>query len=207
MALTFYFSKGSSALAAHILLEEVGVAYDAVEISIAAGAHRTPAFLARSPKGRIPLLETPEGGLTETPAILEYIAETHPTLGLQPKDPVSRGQARALCAYLCATAHVAAAHRHRGVRWATLESSLKDMRAQVPQNLTACARLLEDTVAFDPWAMGARFTFCDPYVFQFYQWLAASDVDLSDFPKLTAHEAAMRARPATQRAMAVHGLS
>ena len=42
-------------LAAHILLEEVGAAYEAIEVSISGGEHRKPEFLDRNPKGRIPV--------------------------------------------------------------------------------------------------------------------------------------------------------
>ncbi|MFC6582904.1 glutathione S-transferase family protein [Sulfitobacter aestuariivivens] len=152
--LTFYFSKGSSALAAHILLIETGTAFTATEISIPNGDHRNTAFLRRNPKGRIPVLDTPDGLLTENPAILEYIAATHPEAGLLPKGPYPQARARALCAYLCATAHVAFAHLHRGARWASKEASLDDMRARVPDNLADCAAHLETDLPFSPGLWG-----------------------------------------------------
>ncbi len=202
--LTFYFSKGSSALAAHILLHEVGADYDAVEVSIAKGEHKTPEFLARNPKGRIPALGTPEGIITENPAILEHIAATHPQAGMQPKDAFARARARSLCAYLCATAHVASAHGRRGSRWASEEASLRDMRAMVPQNMAACAAFVEDDLAFGPWSIGADYSFADPYLFQFTRWLSNAGVEVEDYPKLAAHRRAILDRPATQAVLALH---
>ncbi|MBD3664711.1 glutathione S-transferase family protein [Sulfitobacter sp. TSTF-M16] len=204
--LTFYFSKGSSALAAHILLIETGTAFTATEISIPNGDHRNTAFLRRNPKGRIPVLDTPDGLLTENPAILEYIAATHPEAGLLPKGPYPQARARALCAYLCATAHVAFAHLHRGARWASKEASLDDMRARVPDNLADCAAHLETDLPFSPWALGAAPTFCDPYLFQFTRWLEGAGVNITTYPKLAEHRAAMRARAAVQQAMKLHDL-
>ena len=56
---TLYYSKWSSALAPHILALELGVDLALVEVSIPQGAHKAPEFLARNPKGRVPLLGTP----------------------------------------------------------------------------------------------------------------------------------------------------
>ena len=128
--LKLYYSKGSSAIAAHILLEEVGADYDAIEVSIAKGAHRNPEFLSRNPKGRIPVLQTPDGVITENPAILEYIATTHPDAGLLPKSAFEQAQARSLAAYLCATVHVAFAHH---AAW--------PLRSSSPSSRNAVSRL------------------------------------------------------------------
>lgn len=104
--LTLYYAKGTSALAAHILLEEVGAAYQIVEIALADGAHKQEPFLHINPKARVPALETPEGVITENPAILTYVAATHPEAGMLPEGAFARAEADALNAYLCATVHV-----------------------------------------------------------------------------------------------------
>lgn len=202
--LKFYYSKGSSAVAAHILLEEVGVPYAAIEVSIPDAAHKAPAFLAKSPKGRIPVLETSHGTITENPAILEYIAATYPDAHCLPQGNFAQTQARSLCAYLCATAHVAFAHLHRGSRWAQSEGALADMQAQVPKNLISCAKFLENDLAFAPWALGGAYTYCDPYLLQFTRWLDGANVAIDQFPKLSAHRQAMRDRPATAAVLNLH---
>ncbi|WP_299552413.1 glutathione S-transferase family protein [uncultured Tateyamaria sp.] len=205
--LELYYSKGSSAVAAHVLLEEVGATYEPIEVSIAKGEHRMPAFLRRNPKGRIPALGTAEGVISESPAILEYIAQSYPDAGVQPRGPFKQAQARSLCAYLCATAHVAFAHKHRGARWAVAEASLRDMQGRVAQNLSDCAAYLQkEAVASGPWAMGEQFTYCDPYLFQFSRWMEVAEVEIADFPKLQMHRDAMLARPATRKVLAMHGL-
>lgn len=205
--LKFYYSKGSSALAAHILLGDVGATYDAIEVSIPKGEHCTPEFLQRNPKGRIPVLETPEGILTENAAILEYIAATHPDAGYVPVGTFAQAQARSLAAYLCATAHVAFAHKQRGLRWATQDDCLREMQSLVPRNMAECAAFLESTLDLSPWALGQTYSFCDPYLFLMGRWLAAADVALSDYPRLAAHRDAMLARPATQAALTAHDLA
>lgn len=204
--LKFYFSKGSSALAAHILLEEVGANYEAIETPIAERAHKSTAFLALNPKGRLPALETPQGMLTENPAILEYIAEANPRAGCQPEGTFEKAQARELAAYLGATVHVAFAHKQRSARWADEATSIADMQAVTPRNLADCAGLLETQLALSPWALGAPYTYADPYLFLVGRWLHMVGLSLGEYPRLADHRDLMLARPATQRALKVHGL-
>jgi glutathione S-transferase len=204
--LKLYYSKGSSALAAHILLNEVGAAFEAVEISIPKGQHLSPEFIEKNPKGRVPSFETPDGVLTENPAILEYIAATHPQSSTLPTGHFAQAQARSLAAYLCATVHVAFAHKQRGLRWASQDGSISDMRSMVPSNLKECAALLEQGLNLDQWALGATYTYCDPYLFLVGQWLAAADIPIQEYPKLAKHRATMLDRPATQAAFSSHGL-
>ena len=87
VASKFYYAKNSAAYAPHILLEDIGVKYEAVLIDFKAGEQRSPAYLAVNPKGRLPSLVTERGVLTETLAILVYLAQTHPEHGLIPSDP------------------------------------------------------------------------------------------------------------------------
>ncbi len=204
--LIYYYSKGSSALAAHILLEEIGEEYEAVEIPIAAGAHRTDAFLKLNPKGRIPVLVTQNGVISENPAILEHLAAVFPHRRLLPEGHFDLARLRSLLAYLCATAHVAFAHGRRGSRWARTPEALADMQSKVAENLTECARFLEADLALAPWAMGENYFCCDPYVFQFCQWLETAKVSIAAFPRLSAHKKAMHTRPATQAVLKVHDL-
>ena len=205
--LTLYYAKGSSALASHILLEEVGAEYSVHEVPIQKGAHKEPSFMEINPKMRVPALRTPEGVITENPAILNYVAATHPEAGVLPDTPFERAQADALNAYLCATMHVAFAHKLRGARWADSQEALDNMAAKVPANLADCAALLEEHYIKGPWALGDTYTTCDAYLALVPQWLGKAGVDLDAYPKLKAHRDASLKRPATLAVLAVHGIS
>ena len=204
--LTLYYSKGSSAIAPHILLEEVGADYAVHEVPIAKGAHQEPAYLEINPKARVPALMTPNGVITENPAILTYIAATHPQAHLLPDTPFERAQADALNAYICATMHVAFAHLQRGARWADGEQAHAAMKAKVADNIADCASVIEAHHLKGPWAMGDHYTICDAYLTLPPRWMAKVGVDLAAYPKLKAHHEAMLHRPATLAVMAIHGL-
>lgn len=204
--LKLYFSKGSSALAAHILLNEIGAPFETREVPIASNAHKLPEFLAINPKGRLPALRTEDGIITETPAILEFIAARYPDRGFLPETVFAQAQARSLCAYLCATVHVAFAHGKRADRWAGDLVAQQAMQAMVRPNLSDCAATLDRHLLQGPWALGSRYSYCDPYLFLVGRWMAAHDLSLEPFPGLHAHALAMRQRSATRLALAAHDL-
>jgi glutathione S-transferase len=76
----------------HLALLEKGVAFDYV-LTI---PEQSPDFLAKSPRGKVPVLETPQGFLSEASVILEYLEETAPGTPLLPSDPYARATVRAL---------------------------------------------------------------------------------------------------------------
>ena len=203
---TLYYSKGSSALSAHILLEELGADFTIEERPIPKGAHLEPDYLAVNPKGRVPALQTPDGILTENPAILWYLGEVHLQAGLLPETPIERARLQELNAYICATVHIAFAHKQRGHRWCDDAEAIAAMKPKVAANLRDCAAYIENHALKGPWVLGDAFSVSDPYLFLVPRWLEVCEVDLAGFPKLQAHFDAMKARPATQRAMAQQGL-
>src|ERR1043165_2185483 len=153
--LTLFYAPGSCALASHIALEEAGASYETVRLNFANNDQRKPEYLKVNPKGRVPALATDRGILTETPAILAFIAQSFPKAGLAPlDDPFRFAQVQAFNGYLCATLHAAHSHRMRGSRWADDPTSLADMQRKVPASVGACYRLIEDNLPAGPWVMG-----------------------------------------------------
>jgi glutathione S-transferase len=141
--LTLFYTPHTCALASHIALEEVGAVYKAVLIDFRTDGQRSPDYLAVNPKGRVPSLVTDRGVLTETPAILAYIAQTFPDAGLASlDDPFAFAAAQAFNSYLCSTLHVAHAHRMRGHRWADEPAAIAEMQRKAPHAVGECFDLL-----------------------------------------------------------------
>jgi len=198
-----YYAPHSCALASHIALEEAGAAYSAVRISFAANEQRGPAYLAINPKGRVPAMVTDRGILTETPAILAFIAQSFPQAGLAPlDDPFAFAQVQAFNSYLCSTLHVAHAHRMRGNRWADDPAAIAEMARKVPQSVGACYDLLEREMLKGPWVMGEAYTICDPYLFTLAQWLEDDGVNPAGLPKVIDHRRRMSERRSVRNAIA-----
>jgi glutathione S-transferase len=202
--LTLYYAPHTCALASHIALEEADADYETVRIDFAAQEQRQGAYLAVNPKGRVPSLATEWGVLTETPAILAFIVQTFPAARLAPlADPFAFAQVQAFNSYLCATVHVAHAHRMRGSRWADDEATIAGMKRAVPRSVAGCFELIETSLLKGPWVMGETYTVCDPYLFTVSQWLEADGVDLATLPRVIDHRRRMAERPQVQRAIAV----
>ena len=202
--LKLFHAWGSCSLASLIALEEAGAPYELVVMNTKAGDQRTPEYLAINPKSRVPALVTERGVLTETPAILVWIAQTWPAAGLAPlDDPFAFAQCQAFNSYLCATVHVAHAHKHRGYRWATTEAAFADMTAKVAENEIACFQLIEDEMLQGPWVLGETFSICDAYLFTLAGWLEGDGVDIRRFPKVAAHFERVAARPAVRKVLAL----
>jgi glutathione S-transferase len=203
--LKLFYAPGSCALASHIALEEAGAAYQAVRLDLRAGDQRTPEYLAVNPKGRVPALVTDRGILTENPAILAYIAQTHPAARLAPLDDAYEfGRMQSFNSYLCATVHVAHAHRMRAYRWADDAAAIAEMQRKVPQNVGECFDLIEREMLEGPWVMGDRYSICDPYLFTLAGWMEGDGVDPGRFPKIQDHQRRMQQRSAVNRIWALH---
>jgi glutathione S-transferase len=199
-----YYSPGSCALASHIALLDAGAAHEAIRVSFNDEEQKKPAYLAINPKARVPSLVTDNGILTETPAILAYVAQTHPDKKLAPlNDAFAFAQVQAFNSYLCSTVHVAHAHGRRGARWVDDESAMAAMKRKVPQTMADCFSLIEKTMIKGPWVMGERYTICDPYLYTIATWLKGDGVDIAKFPKVSAHFAAMNERPSVREALRV----
>jgi len=201
--LKLFLAANTCALASHIALEEAGATHEIVRVDFRANEQRKPEYLAINPKGRVPALATGRGILTETPAILAFIAQSFPAARLAPlDDPYEFARVQAFNSYLCSTVHVAHAHRMRGYRWADDPAAIAEMQRKVPTTVGDCFELIETTMLKGPWVMGDRYSICDPYLFTLSQWLDGDGVDVNRFPKVVELRSRMSARPAVQRALA-----
>src|SRR6185312_1312174 len=197
-----YYAPGTCALASHIALEEAGADYKAERLDFKANQQRSPEYLKINAKGRVPALVTDKGVITETPAILAYVAQTFPKAKLAPLDDAfAFAQVQSINSYLCSTVHVAHAHKGRGYRWASDETSFADMKRMVPKSVGACFELIEKGMLKGPWVMGEQYTICDAYLYTIELWLEGDGVDLKSLPRVADHMKRMSERPAVKKVM------
>jgi glutathione S-transferase len=198
-----YYAVHTCALASHIALEDAGAEYSIQRINFAAEEQRKPEYLAINPKARVPSLVTERGILTETPAMLAFIAQSFPKARLAPlDDPFAFAEVQAFNSYLCATLHVAHAHRMRGYRWADDPAAMEAMKRKVPDSVAACYELIEGKMLRGPWVMGDVYTICDPYLFTVAQWMEGDSVDPARFSKVRDHRQRMSERAAVRKVLA-----
>jgi glutathione S-transferase len=194
--LKLYFAPNTCALASHLALAHAGASFELVRVDFKSNEQRSPAYLAVNPKGRVPALVMQRSILTETPALLMFIAQMFPTSGLAPlDDPFNLAQMNAFNSYLCSTVHVAHAHRMRGYRWADDPAALEAMRKKVPSSVGDSFAPIESEYLRGPWVFGGRFSVSDYYLLTLSRWLEADHVDLKILPRILDHRRRMLSLP------------
>ena len=181
--LTLYFAPGSSSMAPHIALHEIGAPFEARPLSFHNNDTRQPAYLALNPEGKTPVLLVDGRPLTEVAAILFYLAKRFPESGLLPDDPEAQAQAVSWMSFIASTLHPA---RRQGVEPARAVYAIAD-------------RKLGDR----DWALGC-YSIADIHLFRlfwrFRDWLQPAP---GEFPNLSAHYQRMMARPAVRKTIEI----
>tara|TARA_R110002124_G_scaffold58609_1_gene163102 strand:+ start:957 stop:1577 length:621 start_codon:yes stop_codon:yes gene_type:complete len=190
-----FYAPGTISIAVALGLQEANLPYEPIRIDFSSAEQTKPDYLAINPKGRVPALGTSEGHvLTETGALLDYIAALAPKAQLIPQDIETAAHMRSVMYYLASTMHVAHAHKMRGSRWADQPDSHSDMTAKVPQTMTACAAFVEAECLRGDYVCGAQISIADFYLFIVCNWLAGDGVKVKAFPRITAFLARMETR-------------
>lgn len=183
MALTLYFAPGASSMAVHIALHEAGAAFEARPLSFHRREHRAPGYLALNPEGKVPTLLIDGRPLTETAAILFFVARRFPEAGLLPEGPEAEAQALSWMSFAAATLHPA---RRRGLDHARVAYGIAERR-----------------LGGRDWALG-RYSVADIHLFRLFWRLNGSlRPGPGLFPHLQAHHDRMLARPAVRRTLEV----
>lgn len=177
--LTLYFAPGSSSMAAHIALHEVGAPFEAKPLALGTGTQEA-AFLALNPAGKVPALLIDGRPLTEVAAILFYLARRFPEAGLLPRDDLeAQAQAVSWMSFVASQIHPS---RQRGLEAARTIYKVADQK-----------------LAGREWAIGT-YSIADIHLFRlfwrFRSWLGEPQ---SDFPNLIAHHDRMMQRPAVRK--------
>jgi glutathione S-transferase len=176
--LTLYFAPGSSSMAPHIALHEIGAPFEPRPLSFTRKENREPGYLAVNPEGKVPTLLVDGRPLTEVAAILFYLARRFPEAGLLPEDD-AEVEARVVSwmSFLAATVHPA---RRRGIEHARAVYALADRR-----------------LGGEEWAVGGRYSVADIHLFRlFWRFRGSLHPEPGEFPALSAHHDRMMARPA-----------
>jgi glutathione S-transferase len=182
--LIFYFSPGSSSMATHIALHEVGAEFESRLLSFNAKEQQRPEYLALNPEGKVPALVIDGQVLTEVAATLYYLAKTYPSAGLWPQGGIdAEAQAISWMSFIAATVHPA--RRAGNERWREV------------------FHLCERRLAGQSWAVGGHYSIADIHLFRlFWRFVDALHPPASDYPGLMAHYERMTARAAVKQTIA-----
>ena len=198
-----FYKPGACSLAAHIMLHEVGAAFDIEAVDTAAGRTESGRdYRQINANGYVPSLETDSGDhLTEGVAVLQYIADNNPDRAYAPAlGSVERARLQQFLNFAATELHKA---------WSPLfaSGSSDTEKAAAEAKVAAKFDYLESVLSDGrEFLVADRFSVADAYMFVLANWAGFKSIDLAPWPRLADYVARIASRPATQSAFAAEGL-
>lgn len=203
-----YFSPGSCSLASHIVLEELGIAYEAVLVSLKDNEHKKADYLRVNSRARVPTLNVDGKILTESVAILTYLGGGFADRGLWPKETWKQAEALSMMAWLASTVHVGIAGLFRPERYATGDAAKEDVKSTNRALIDKYYAEIEKHLTGKTFAMGGQYTVCDPYLLVFYRWGYRIGINMKEtYPVWSRHAARVASRPTVKRVFEAEGIT
>jgi glutathione S-transferase len=202
-----YYSPGACSLAPHIVLEELGVAYETHKVNLAAGEQRTPEYLKLNPLGRVPTLEYDGRILTENVAILTFLGGAFPKRGLWPRETLDQAAAISMMGFLSSSVHVSYATIMRPQRYVEDPAATEAIKATGRKRYFEYLKMIDARLAGRSWFMGRQYTVVDPYLLVFYRWGNRSGLEVKSLANYAGHTERLLKRPAVKRVMEQEGIT
>ena len=197
MILHGYWRSGA-AYRVRIALALKGLAYETQGHDLRTGAQKAADYVALNPQGMVPALQIDGAVLTQSPAILEWLEETHPQPPLLPSDPLSRARVRAMAALIACDIHPLNNLRVGKSLREDFGADQAAVDAWAARWIVPGFTALEALVERDGqgWCFGDTPTLADacliPQIYSAHRF----NVPLEAFPRLLAIDAAAQVHPA-----------
>lgn len=189
MKLYGFFRSGTSHRL-RIALNLKGLSYEQISVSLAKNKHHDTAFKALNPQGLVPVLETEQGMLTQSPAIMEWLEEVYTDVALLPKDSFEKAKVRALAALVGCDIHPI--NNKRVLDY--LRNSLGHDESQVlawcaewiSRGFAALEILLQQDTMRENFCYGNTVTLADVYLIPQVYSAQRFKVDLTPYPTIVS---------------------
>jgi len=194
--------RSSAAYRTRIALNLKGLPYDTVTYDLRLGAQASPGYAALNAQRLVPTLQTEQGLLSQSPAILEWLDEAYPAPPLLPADPWDRAQVRAMAALVACDVHPLNNLRVLKALRQDFTASESQVQAWIARWITEGFTGLEILIGRqgDGWSYGASPTLADCHLVPQIYSARRFSVDLTAFPAICAIEARAAYHPAFQAA-------
>ena len=201
----YHFFRSGTSHRLRIALNLKGLPADKVAVDLRTGQHEQPAFKALNPQGLVPALQTDAGDvLIQSPAIIEWLEETHPTPPLLPADPLDRARVRALAAIVGCDIHPINNRRVLIQLRQQFGANEDAVNAWCATWISAGFDALEALLAADTqrgaFCWGHSPTLADVYLVPQVESARRFGVDMAPWPLITAIDQACAALPAFAQA-------
>jgi glutathione S-transferase len=196
-------SPGSCSRISLIALEEIGLDYRIEQVLLARGEQNGDAFRGINPKGKVPVLIVDGMVLTETIAILTFLARKFPQAGLLPtNDDWAEVNALSLLSWCATGMHPLITRLRHPQKFCELVAAHNDIRRLGEQELSVQLQLADQRLASQPWIAAAAWTVVDAYIAWIWGRSLDAGINPRDYPHIHEHHARTMARPSSLRALA-----
>ncbi|MCC2595610.1 glutathione S-transferase N-terminal domain-containing protein [Pusillimonas sp. MFBS29] len=199
-----YYLPGACPLASNIAMEWAGQDYELKLVS--REALKQPAYLALNPLGAVPTLVDGDFILTQSSAILEYIADLNPEAGLLPDTARGRAEVRRWLGLCNADIHRTFGNIFGVQGLASTPEAQQEVVEKSAARLQALFALADQQLEGQEWLAGTR-SIADPYLYTVLRWAKAKNIDLSAMKNLSAFHERMEQDSGVQAALKAQGLS
>jgi len=205
--LTLFFCPGHLSFAPHVILNEIGAAFEPVHVSIKDGATQSAEFKRINPKGKVPVLAADGEIVTESAAIMYYLALRHPDRRLVPDTPLGMSRTIEWTNWLAGILASAVGQNTHPARYSAEDGAHAGIRDKGRENLLAAYAQINDKLAGRAWALDEGYSIVDPMLLIFFRWGNVLALDMRQFSHWCAHVRRMEQRPAVQATLATEGIS
>ena len=201
-----YYLPGACSLASHIVLEWIGVPYEAA--AVARDKMKSPEYLQINPLGAVPALQDDDGWvLTENVAILNYLGDRFPDAGVTGDGtPRGRAEVNRWLGFLNSDVHKAFVPIFAPARFIDDETQHDAVQARARANIRPLLERIDRHLDGRDWLVGEHHSLADPYLYVILRWAGKQGVDLSGLDRLAAFRQRMEADSAVQAALKAEGL-
>lgn len=185
-----YHPLSGHAHRAQLFLSLIGADVELVEVDLASGAHKSPAFLKLNPFGQVPVLEDGDVVISDSNGIMVYLAKKYGKTDWLPEDLIQAAQVqRWLSVAAGQLAYGSAAARLITVFGAKFNPD------EVISRGDALLKLLEDLLAKQDWLVAGRPTIADVALYSYTARAPEGNVDLAPYPAVRQWLARVEALP------------
>lgn len=208
MTMKLHYSKGSCSLLVHLVVEELGLALDSVPVDLVAGEQHGAAYRAINPKGKVPVLVTDDGALTECVAIVEWLLDRHGDGSLLAA-PGSWARAKTMeqVATLATEIHPLFNRFFHEDDFAADPAVRAAVKARGTEKLLAWFAEQDAALAGEWWSGAAAPTVADLYFAVIARWGRWLDPPATRMTRIEPFLNRLAARPAVARALAREGIT
>jgi glutathione S-transferase len=207
--LKLYYSPGACSLAAHIILEELQLPYEAIKVDLKTHKYGTEDYFKINILGAVPVLALEDGSvISQNAAILTYLAELDPKHQLMPViDAPHYIRCHEWLGFLNSDVHKAFGPLFKPNAYVQLETAQQELKENAGKNIVRLFSVMDKYLVDKKYALGDNYSIIDPYLLVLYRWVNYLGFPATQWSNYHAVIQQILQRPAVKKTLVAEGLT